>query len=66
MHKYWILIGCVGGLLLMLLALRAEGEDESEQPAETSVRTDAPANVSLMNWPSFRGPNALGQAAHAE
>ena len=65
-HAFSILIGRVGVLLLMLFVLQAAGEDNPEQPGRTSVKSNAPAETLLKNWPSFRGPNALGHAAHSK
>jgi outer membrane protein assembly factor BamB len=66
MRTNWILIDCVVILVLLSLVLRAAGDDKTEQLAETSVRSDAAsAKEFLRNWPSFRGPNAVGHAAHA-
>ncbi|MBM4091189.1 MAG: hypothetical protein FJ276_17470, partial [Planctomycetes bacterium] len=65
-HQHWFLIVRVGGLLLVALVLRAGGEDYAAQRTETSGTNGATTTAFLKNWPSFRGPNALGHAVHAD
>jgi outer membrane protein assembly factor BamB len=63
MHKYWILIGCVGGLVLFSPVLGVSPDEKTDQ-LKTSA-SDTFAMALHKNWPSFRGPNALGHATHA-
>jgi outer membrane protein assembly factor BamB len=64
MHKYWILIGCVGGLVLFSPVLGVSPDDKTEQ--QKTIASDTTSATALhKNWPSFRGPNALGRAPRA-
>jgi outer membrane protein assembly factor BamB len=64
MYKCWILIGCVGGLVLFLPVFGVSADDQTEQP-ESSASDTASAQALDKNWPSFRGPNSLGHAPDA-
>jgi outer membrane protein assembly factor BamB len=63
MPQSWIPTGCVKELVILVLVLGVSATDEA-QPLETS-NSDTASKSFSANWPSFRGPNALGHAAHA-
>lgn len=62
------IFGCLGGLILCGAVLSAVGGDPAETAATSAERHSplgAPAEAYLTNWPSFRGPYALGHALRA-
>jgi outer membrane protein assembly factor BamB len=66
MLRNWILFGLAVVLVLIRVVLRAAGEEKSDRISEPRVNSDSAATTNLEeNWPSFRGPNALGHAPHA-
>ena len=64
MHKYWVLIVGVGGLVLISPVLGVTADEKTEQLA-ISTSDASSAKALLKNWPSFRGPNAIGHAPYA-
>jgi outer membrane protein assembly factor BamB len=64
MHKYWVLIVCVGGLVLISPVLSLPAVDRAQRRA-TSSSDAGSGKAFLKNWPSFRGPNAIGRATYA-
>lgn len=64
MHKQRCLGICFAGLIWISLVVGTSADDETH-PFETSVNNTSTAMRISQNWPSFRGPNALGLATHA-
>jgi outer membrane protein assembly factor BamB len=66
MPRNWILFRRALGLVLILVVFRADGEERTDRISAASVKSGGAAATEFMaNWPSFRGPNALGHAPYA-
>ena len=62
MHR--LIVNCLfAGLASIFVAVGARADEE--QQSQTSNRDAVSSSAVNKNWPSFRGANGLGHAAHA-